>query len=104
RVPRQELALLFPNGRTQHVPDDGGPITLEDVRRARAANAELAQQIAEVLERHAHPQAPIQVASLGPSLPQLLAPPRLVDRPRPPRTTPAGRAGGRGRAGRAPGW
>ena len=89
RVPRQELALLFPNGRTQHVPDDGGPITLEDVRRARAANAELAQQIAEVLERHAHPQAPIQVASLGPSLPQLLAPPRLVDRPRPLGTHPS---------------
>ena len=39
RLPRAELALLFPNGRTQHVPSDGGPITPDDVRRARAANA-----------------------------------------------------------------
>ena len=46
-----ELALLFPNGRTQHVPDDGGPITPEDVRRARAANSEVAQQIAEFHEQ-----------------------------------------------------
>jgi hypothetical protein len=80
RLPRQELALLFPDGRTQHVPDDGGPITPEDVRRARAANAELAQQIAEVQQLHAHPRPPMQIAALGPSLPQLLAPPRLVDR------------------------
>jgi uncharacterized protein YcbK (DUF882 family) len=80
RLPRQELALLFPDGRTQHLPEDGGPITTEDVRRARAANAELAQQIAEVLQQHAHPRPPIQVAALGPSLPQLLSPPRLVDR------------------------
>ena len=89
RLPRQELALLFPNGRTQHIADDGGPITPEDARRARASNAELAQQIAEVLERHTHPRPPIQVASLGPSLPQLLAPPRLVDRPRPLGTHPS---------------
>ena len=81
RLPRQELALLFPDGRTQHVPEDGGPITPEDVRRARAANAELAQQIAEVQQLHAHPRPSFQVAALGPSLPQLLSPPRLVDRP-----------------------
>ena len=91
RLPRQELALLFPHGRTQHVPEDGGAITAEDVRRARAANAELAQQIAEVLERRAHPGARMQVASLAPSLPQLLAPPRLVDRPRPLGTRPSDR-------------
>src|SRR5262249_6821507 len=82
RLPRQELALLFPHGRSQHIAEDGAPITPEDVARARAANAELAQQIAEVIELHSHPPAPIQVAALGPSLPQLLAPPRLVDRPR----------------------
>ena len=80
RLPRQELALLFPNGRTQHLAEDGGTITPEDVRRARTANAELAQQIAEVLQLHTHPRPPVQVAALGPSLPQLLSPPRLVDR------------------------
>ena len=53
----------------------------EDVRRARAANSELAQQIAEFHELRTHPKAPFQVASLTPSLPQLLAPPRPVERP-----------------------
>ena len=92
RVPRMELALLFPNGRTQHVPDDGGAITPEDVRRARAANSETVQQIAEVRELHERPRtAPIQVASLIPSLPQLLAAPRLVDRPAPIGTRPTDR-------------
>jgi hypothetical protein len=81
RVTRTELALLFPSGHTQHVPDDGGPITPEDVRRARAANSEVAQQIAEFLEQRARPKAPIQVASLMPSLPQLLSAPKLVERP-----------------------
>ena len=32
RLPRTELALLFPSGRTQHIPDDGEPISKEDVR------------------------------------------------------------------------
>jgi uncharacterized protein YcbK (DUF882 family) len=88
RVPRMELALLFPNGRTQHVPEDGAPITPEDVRKARAANAELAQQIAAFHEQRTQPKAPIQVASLAPSLPQLLMPPRPVDRPVPLGTRP----------------
>jgi uncharacterized protein YcbK (DUF882 family) len=91
RATRMELALLFPNGRTQHVPDDGGSITPEDVRRARAAGSEVAQQIAELHEQRAHPRAPIQVASLGPSLPQLLAPPKPVDRPAPFGTRPSDR-------------
>ena len=68
RLPRAELALLFPNGRTQHQPSDGGPITPEDVRRARAGNSEVAQQIAEFQQQRAQPKAPIQVASLAPSL------------------------------------
>jgi len=91
RATRTELALLFPNGRTQHVPDDGGPITPEDVRRARAANSEVAQQIAELHEQRAHPKTPMQIASLGPSLPQLLTAPRLVERPAPVGTRPTDR-------------
>ena len=91
RATRTELALLFPNGRTQHVPDDGGPITPEDVRRARAGNSEIAQQIAEFHQQRAHPKAPIQVASLAPSLPQLLMPPQLVERPAPIGTRPTDR-------------
>jgi uncharacterized protein YcbK (DUF882 family) len=80
RLPRTELALLFPNGRTQHVPDDGEPIGKDDVRAARAKNAELASQIAQLHALRAQPR-PLQLASLTPSLPQLLAPPRLVERP-----------------------
>ena len=80
RLPRTELALLFPNGRSLHVPDDGEPITKEDVRGARAKNAELASQIAQLHELRAQPR-PLQLASLTPSLPQLLAPPRLIERP-----------------------
>ena len=81
RLPRNELALLFPNGRTQHVPDDGEPITVEDVKRARAANTELAAQIAEFNQERARPKTGVQVASLSSSLPQLLEPPRLVEQP-----------------------
>lgn len=87
RLPRTELALLFPNGRTQHLPDDGEPITREDVRRARVANADLAAQMAEFHQLRAQPKPPIQVASLTPSLPRLLSPPKLVERPPSPQGT-----------------
>jgi uncharacterized protein YcbK (DUF882 family) len=82
RLPRTELALLFPNGRTQHIPDDGEPISKDDVRAARVKHAELASQIAQLHALRAQPR-PLQLASLTPSLPQLLAPPRLVERPAP---------------------
>lgn len=36
RVPRQELAQLFPDGHSQHVPADGRPLTPEDGRKAMA--------------------------------------------------------------------
>jgi hypothetical protein len=80
RLPRTELALLFPGGRTQHLPSDGEPITKDDVRKAKAAQGEVAEQIAEFHELRTRPKAPIQVAALTPSLPQLLTPPRPVDR------------------------
>ena len=38
RLPRQELALLFPSGHTQHMPADGGPLTVEDARTARKSD------------------------------------------------------------------
>lgn len=87
RLPRAELALLFPSGHTQHQPTDGGPITPDDVRRARAADTELATQIAAFHQQRAHPKPPLQVASLAPSLPQLLSLPKLVARPAPPPVT-----------------
>jgi len=36
RLPRQELALLFPEGKSKHVPKDGRPITRKDYRIALA--------------------------------------------------------------------
>ena len=36
RVPRLELAALFPNGRSQHLPADGKPITARDYQLAMA--------------------------------------------------------------------
>lgn len=80
RLPRAELALLFPSGRTQHVPDDGEPITKDDVREARAKNKELATQMALFHESRARPRSQFQTASLTPPLPQLLSPPRPADR------------------------
>jgi uncharacterized protein YcbK (DUF882 family) len=37
RVPRQELALLFPHGKTRHAPASGGALTPADGRKAVAA-------------------------------------------------------------------
>lgn len=50
RLPRHELALLFPDGRTKHVPADGGPITRQDVEVARVRHNDLAQQITAFFE------------------------------------------------------
>jgi len=47
RLPRQELALLFPSGATQHAAADGGPITKDDVKQARVRHVDLAQQVAQ---------------------------------------------------------
>lgn len=47
RMPRQELALLFPNGRSKYVPEDGRPITPADVTTAQSKFRELATQVAE---------------------------------------------------------
>lgn len=37
RLPRQELAILFPSGRSKHVPTDGKPITKGDFQVALAS-------------------------------------------------------------------
>jgi uncharacterized protein YcbK (DUF882 family) len=80
RLPRAELALLFPKGSSQHVPSDGMPISRDDVRFARANSKELALEVAQFHDRRGKPRLPILTASLGPSLPKLIGEPRLVDR------------------------
>lgn len=98
RLPRPELALLFPSGHTQHIPADGVPLTRDDARKARAAEPELAAQVAQFFDQRAHPRPATQVASAnarqvasasgpqvaslsGPSLPQLVSLPKLIERP-----------------------
>jgi uncharacterized protein YcbK (DUF882 family) len=81
RLPREELALLFPRGSTQHMPSDGGPITKQDVIEARAKNKSLAVQLAAFHDARGRSKATYQTASLAGSLPQLTSPPRAADRP-----------------------
>ncbi len=64
RMGRYELALLFPNGKTRHVPRDGRPITKRDVIVARRKYASLAQKIASFHALRASPKAPVMVAAL----------------------------------------
>ena len=65
RLPRYELALLFPQGRTQHMPAEGGPISREDVNVARAEHKTLATQIAEFRSWRNQPRPPFAVADAG---------------------------------------
>ncbi len=58
RMPRYELALLFPNGKSRHVPSDGRRITKADVKKARARHKQLAVQIAQFHEYRKAPSAP----------------------------------------------
>ncbi|MEQ1615818.1 MAG: DUF882 domain-containing protein, partial [Hyphomicrobiaceae bacterium] len=69
RLPRYELALLFPNGKSQHQPADGGPISREDVQVAQARHRELAVQVAEFHDYRNRPAGSgIQVAALTPKI------------------------------------
>ncbi len=68
RLPRRELALLFPAGKTKHVPADGRPLTQEDARIALASleksGAQLPWATRQQLQRMPRPI----LASLGPSI------------------------------------
>lgn len=63
RLPRYELALLFPSGATKHRPASGGPITLADVRLARTNYKELSVQIADFQKARLGIAAPVLIAS-----------------------------------------
>lgn len=113
RLPRYELALLFPNGKSQHVPADGRPIGTTDVKVARREHIELASQISAFHKFRSQPRAPqptlvangwsanvaqhsaaradmptrpYRVASLGPITPPV---PKLVERPAQSRSGPS---------------
>lgn len=66
RLPRQELALLFPTGKSKHVPSDGKPITQEDVRIALASLEKTGKPLPWATRQQLQ-QAPQPIlASLGP--------------------------------------
>lgn len=75
RLPRYELAMLFPNGQTKHRPSSGGPITRADVKVARARASGAAKHVAEYFDVRNRPKTPVQVAEAAPP-PVLTAPPQ----------------------------
>lgn len=69
RMPRQELALLFPSGKSQYTPADGRPITKADFRMALASVEQRGGTLPIAVQRLLNkPAAPTpMLASLGPS-------------------------------------
>jgi uncharacterized protein YcbK (DUF882 family) len=74
RLPRYELALLFPNGSTRYQAADGGSITREDVRVAQSQHKSLAVEIAQYLQDRTRPKTSVMVADAG-------SPPASAERP-----------------------
>lgn len=62
RLPRYELALLFPDGKTRHRPSKGGPISRKDVAVARKHHKKTAAQVASYFDLRDKPKTPTLVA------------------------------------------
>jgi uncharacterized protein YcbK (DUF882 family) len=78
RLPRYELALLFPNGHTKHRPKSGGPITRKDVQIARARHKTTASQVATFFDLRNKPKTPVTVAEAAPQPPTPKPPTRIA--------------------------
>lgn len=74
RLPRQELALLFPDGRTRHIPADGKPLTPADAHAARSGNRDLAAQVAAYLDLRHAARSPARIAVADAAAPRGAAP------------------------------
>ena len=87
-MPRNELALLFPSGHTQHHPAEGGELTPADARAAKAKGGETATQVAAFFALRDGPKPTILVADAGnTTVPTLVSAPQPVARPQ--RQSPA---------------
>lgn len=75
RLPREELALLFPGGRTQHLPADGGPLTSEDGRAARQRLASAGGEIGAFLSLRRGERPTVVAEARPPALPVAVRPP-----------------------------
>ncbi len=62
RLPRQELALLFPDGKSKHVPRDGRPITPRD---SRIALAKLDKRIDDFITKKSKVKLPPKMIVAG---------------------------------------
>jgi len=111
RIPRYELALLFPDGKSKHVPSDGRPLSRQDYVVAKSRYQDLAQQVAAFFDirngvkqptlvadasdkaesrKQAAPEPRQQVASLAPVGPRLVSTPQSAARPAPSAAPTAG--------------
>jgi uncharacterized protein YcbK (DUF882 family) len=84
RLPRHELALLFPDGRTKHRPASGGAITREDAKAARQRHKDVAQQVAAYFDLRSRPKEPTQIAEAAaprPPEPQTVTRVAALERP-----------------------
>lgn len=87
RMVRDELALLFPSGRTKHVPSDGRPIKRGDATTARKRRKDLAQDVAQYFAiRAGERPAKVQVAEAWQATvaPPPVPTPQPAKRPEPP--------------------
>jgi uncharacterized protein YcbK (DUF882 family) len=85
RMPRYELALLFPDGKSKHRPADGRPLSRRDYVVAKSRYQELAQQVAAFFNLRNSPK-PTLLADAGSRAPGAAPPPATT------KTTPAARA------------
>lgn len=89
RMPRQELAILFPSGRSHHVPADGRPLTQRDFRVALASLQEKGGELPLALQRRMRSNTPSTVlASLTPEASSAAAPRAAVAEARPKAPAP----------------
>ncbi len=64
RMPRDELALLFPSGHSKHEPADGRPITPADVKAARQRSKDVAVEVAQFYALRDSPKTATRVATM----------------------------------------
>ncbi len=83
RLPHDELALLFPSGRSQHLSAEGRSLSPGDAQQARLRQPQLAQQVAQFFDIRSNPRKGVMVAALDPALPIPPAP-RPAVRPQTP--------------------
>ncbi len=66
RLPREELALLFPSGETRHIPADGRPLRKQDVKVALARLEERGEPLPWATQQQLRSAPRPVLASLGP--------------------------------------